>query len=248
MTLEELKALMDAALAASQAASTDKALQLKYAEAKKAYDDAIAAAEADPTDPDPEELDEKKLDAKTQAHIAKLRKEAAGHRTKAKDLASQLGKSEEKTKAILKAAGIELEAENPTEQLKIAQAESQQLAFRTAILESAVENDIAKDQVEFFEFLVSKEAAALKDGEELSEEKMAEIVKKVKAGGGGKGSANSSVGAGGGKKPPPKENEGEITLEKFTRMTMTEKSKLYETNVDLYTTLSNEARRLKKLV
>jgi len=250
MDLESLKAAMEAALAASQAAASDKKLQAAYAEAKKAYDDAVAEAEKNKgnPDPDPEDLDEEKLDAKTKAHIAKLRKEAAGHRTKAKDLASQLGKSEEQKKAILKAAGVELETEDPETKLKALTAESQQLAFRTAILESAVENGIAKDQVEFFEFLVSKEAATLKENEEISDEKMVEIVAKVKAGGGGN-KANSSVdGKGGGGKPPPKENTTEVTLEKFTRMTMAEKSKLYETNVDLYTSLSNEARRLKKLV
>lgn len=250
MTLEELKAAMDAALVASQAASTDKALQVAYAQAKKAYDDAKTESEKEGGgDPDPEELDEEKLDAKTKAHIAKIRKEAAGHRVKAKDLASKLTASEEQKKAILKAAGIEVETENPAEQLKVAQSESQQLALRSAILESAVENGIGKDGLDYYEFLISKEMAGLKEGEELSEEQITKVVAKVKTAGGK--AANTSVGNGGGDgkgTPNPNANAGAITLDKFVRMSITEKSKLYQDNLDLYTSLVSEAKAKKMLV
>lgn len=251
MDLESLKAAMDAALAASQAAPADKDLQKKHAEAKKAYDDAVAEAKKKEDEGDGgggDDFDEAKADEKTKAYLAKLRKENAGHRTKAKDLASQLKTSEDQKKAILKAAGIEDDSETPEEKLKVLSVESQQLAFRSAILESAVQHGIGKDDLEFFEFLVAKSVESLEEGEELTEEQMTEIVTKVKKG--SKTPANSSVGNGGGGKgaPNPNPNPTEVTLEKFIRMSITEKSKLYETNVELYTSLMTQARAQKKLV
>ncbi len=249
MDLESLKAAMEAALVASQAASADKDLQKAYAEAKKAYDDAVAKAELE-IEEDPEDPADPKLDDKTKAHIAKLRKEAAGHRTKAKDLASKLKVSEDQKKAILKAAGIEEDPQDPTETIKQLSVESQQLAFRSAILESAVQHGIGKDGLEFFEFLVAKAVGELEEGEELSDEAMTAIVTKVGQGA-GKGSANTSVGTGGkgGKgAPDPKQTPGEVTLAKFIRMTITEKSALYEKNRDLYVSLLAEAKAQKKLV
>lgn len=250
MTLEELKALMDEALKASQAASSDKKLQTAYETAKAAYEAKLAEAEGDPDPAAEVDPDETKLDEKTKAYLAKLRKEAAGHRTKAKDLASKLKISEDQKRAVLKAVGIEDESESPEEKLKTLSTESQQLAFRTAILESAVENGIGKDDLGFYEFLVSKAVQALEEGDELSEEQMAEIVAQVGKRGGGKGSANSSVGTGGKGKgaPNPEPKAGDVTLEKFIRMSITEKSKLYETNEDLYLSLMSQAKAQKKLV
>ncbi len=248
MTLEELKALMEEALKASQAAAGDKALEQAAAVAKKAYDDAVAEAEKNKNqDGDGEEdPDESKMDDKTKAYLAKLRKENAGHRTKAKDLASKLQTSEQQKKAILKAAGIEEDSQTPEQKLEAASLQSQQLALRSAILESAVENGIGKDSLDYFEFLVAKAVGELKEGEELSDEAMSEIVTKVKKSGGT--SANTTVGTGKGNPPPPDKKTGEITLEKFIRMSITEKSDLYTKNLDLYTSLVNEAKRQKKLV
>lgn len=260
MDLASLKKAMEAALAASQADASNKDLQKAYAEAKKAYDDAVVAkAEADKkaaggdeNDDEDDEVDEEELDEKTKAYLAKLRKENAGHRTKNKELVSKLNVSESQKKKILEAAGIEVDTETPEEKLKSISAESQQLAFRTAILESAVEHGIGKDSLEFYEFLVAKAVEALEEGEELSDEAMEEIISKVKKAG-GKGGANTSVGTGadgkGGKNPPdPNKKVGEVTLEKFIRMSITEKSKLYETNLDLYTELTAQARAQRKLV
>lgn len=249
MTLEELKALMEAALVASQAAPSDKALQAKHAEAKKAYDDAVAAAEEEGEPGGEGDPDETKFDDKTKAYIAKLRKEAAGARTKNKDLASKLKDSETKKKAILAAAGISEESETPEEKIKVLSAESQQLAFRTAILESAVQNGIGKDDLEFYEYLVTKAVSELKaEDDEVSDEAMAAIVAKVKKA--GASAANTSVGGGAGGRgaPNPSTKPGEITLEKFITMNMSEKSKLYQDNPDLYTALVTQAKKQKKLV
>lgn len=261
MDLASLKKLMDDALAASQANASDKDLQKAHAEAKKAYDDAVvakaaadkkAAGQADDDDGD-QEVDEEKLDPKLKAYLAKLRKENAGHRTKNKELTSKLTVSESQKKKILEAAGIEVDTETPEEKIKVLSGETQQLAFRTAILESAVEHGIGKDNLEFYEFLVAKEVEKLKEGEELSDEQMEAIIAKVKKAAGGKGGANTSVGTGadgkGGKNPPnPDKNKDGVTLEQFCRMSMMEKSKLYETNLDLYTELTAQARAQRKLV
>lgn len=247
MTLEELKAALDAAKAKSLAAPDDKVLQVAAAEAEKAYNDAKAA---DDQDPPSDELDEKKLDDKTQAYIKKLRDEAAGHRVKAKDLASKLKTSDEQKKAILKAAGIEDDSEAPEEKLKTLSAQNQQLAFRSAILESAVQHGIAGDDIEYYEFLVTKATSELKDGDELTDEALGDIVKKVKKA--GKGAANSGLGGGkggsGGTPPPNDSSQGQVTLDQFVRMSISEKSALYEKNKDLYTSLYNEAKAKKKLV
>ncbi len=251
MDLESLKAAYEAALAASQADASNKALEKTAAEAKKAYDDAVTAAEKakgqGSGDPNLDEFDETKADEKTKAYLAKLRKENAGHRTKAKELASKLTESEERKKAMLKAAGIEVETEDPAELLEVARAGNEQLAFRSAILESALQNGIGKDDFEFYEFCVAKAVGELQEGDELTDEQMAEIVKRVKTKSAG-AAANSSVGAGGGGNRNPAANDTTVTLEKFLRMNITEKSALYEKNLDLYKELMAQAKAQRKLI
>lgn len=193
-----------------------------------------------------DESDESKWDEKTKAYVRKLRDENAKHRTKGKDLKSKLEQSEAQKKAILKAAGIEVENEDPAEKLKETQATTQTLAFRNAILESAVQNGIAGDQVEYYEFLVTKAVNGLEDGDELSDEALTEIVAKVR---GGKGKANTGLGKEGkGGKAPGGQQTGEVTLDKFCRMSMMEKSKLYNDNEALYLELMKEAKSKKRLV
>lgn len=243
MDLESLKKAMEDAKALADAKPDDAELKAKFAEAKKAYDEAVEEENSSA-------FDESKADAKTQAYLAKLRKENANHRNKNKDLLTKLSTSEEQKKAILKAAGIETDEQSPEDKLKSLQAESQTLAFRAGILEAAVAQGIGKDDVEYFEFLVAKEAASLQEGEELDDEKMKVIAAKAKRGA-GKGAANTSVegdGKGGSGNPPPPDKGGSITLEKFISMSMVEKSKLYEVNPTLYSELIAQARAKKKLV
>jgi hypothetical protein len=247
MTLEELKAAMEAAKAKADAAPGNAELKKAFDEAKSAYDNALAA-EDESEDEGGGDVDESKLDEKTKSYIAKLRKEAAGHRTKAKDLKSKLSAEEERRKAILKAAGIEDESDDPVEKFKAASQQNDTLTFRNAILESAVQNGISGEEVEFFEFLVSKSVSSLEEGDELSDEQMAEIVKKVK--GKAKGAANTTVGKGGkeGSGSPNPDDKGDISLDQFSRMTMMEKSKLYVDNPGLYNTLMKEAKEKKRLI
>lgn len=255
MTLEELLQAMKDAEAAAQAAPTDKALAKAAAEAKQAYETAKAKADSEEEEEEEEEDDSQdelsKLSPEELRKLAKkLRKENAGHRVKSKDLKSKLSISETQKKAILKAAGVEVEDENPEEQVKALNGENATLAFRLAIRDAALEHGIGKDELEFFEFLVSKATSELEDGDELSEEQMTEIATKAKA---KKGSANTTTnngkGKGKGNQPPPAGGDDKVvTLDKFLRMSMMEKAKLYDTNRDMYTQLVNEAKRQKKLV
>lgn len=244
MGLEALKAAMDQALAAAEADPKNAELVAKAQEAKAAYEEALEAAgqgNGDEGDPD-----ESSLDEKTKAYLAKLRKENASHRLKNKELASLKKASDERVKAILEAAGIEIESEDPETKVKSLTQTSQQLAFRNAILESAVQNGISGEDVEYYEFLITKATSELEEDEELSEEALAEIVAKVKKAGGKSGSTTSV--AGGGKTPPKPGSSGQISLDQFVRMSITEKSKLYTDKPDLYNALMAEAKAKKRLV
>lgn len=247
-TLEELLALLNAAKEKSAAAPTDKSLQTELASAQKAYDDAKAAADDLETDPpivDPDAFDESKADEKTKRYIKKLRDEAAKHRTGKKSLADELAAEKVKRNAILKAAGIEIETEKPEEKIKsLTEANSNQ-AFRTAILESALQHGISHDSVEYYEFLVTKATSELGEGEELEDDKLAEIVGKVKLAG-KKPAASTSVTGDDGKKKPG--SDGQISLEKFCSMSITEKSALYVKDQGLYTELFQQAKAKRKLV
>lgn len=237
MTLEALKALLDEALAASAAKPDDVALKAAADAAQLAYDteEAKESPKDDPKDDSKE--DPKKWDSK---YVKKLRDENARNRVAAKEAGERL-------KAVLKAAGIEEDSQDPAEKLKVSQAESQNLAFRNAILESAVEQGVPADQLEFYEFLISKAVSKLEEGAELSDEDMAEIVGKVKT---AKGSANSSVGKGkdGKGDPPPGNDKGEVSLDQFCMMSITQKSDLYLKKPDLYKRLKEEATAKKRLV
>ncbi len=244
MNLDDLLQSWNAAKLALAAKPEDEALKTAASEAETAYNEAKTIA-----DSDPDKIDESKLDEKTKNYLAKLRKENAGHRTKGKDLKSKLDESETKRKAILKAAGIEEDSTSPEERLKALEIENQTKAFRSAVLESAIQHGIPAEQLEYFEFMITKAANELQDGEELDEDALIAIVGKVKKAGGK--SANSTVtgdGKGGtGAAPKPGES-GNITLEKFCSMGIMEKSKVYTDNPSLYSELMAQAKAKKKIV
>lgn len=253
MTLEEIKALWDAAEADAQAKPGDKSLQAVAAKAKKDYEDAKAAAEVD-EDPnlteDPEEIQEDKLDDKTKAYLAKLRKEAASHRVKNKELASKLSLSDKQKKDILKAAGL-LDEEKPEEKLQKAVATTNQLAFRSAILESAIDKEIPKEKIKYYQFLIQEATETLDEGQELSDEKLEEIVKECRGAAGGKKATSTvvKVDKDGKKIPDPNPGDsGQLTLNKFCSLSMVEKSKLYIKSPDVYEQFAKQAKAEGKLI
>lgn len=242
MTLEELKAAWDAAVKALEASPEDKNLKAKAKEAQDAYEAKLA--EDDDTDDEDEELGE--VDDKTKKYIAKLRKENAAQRVKNKDLKKKITYTEEQKRAILKAAGIDSEEEDPTETIKLLRASDSEKDFQLAILRSAVEQRIPSDAVEFYEFLVRKATSELEEGEELDDEVLKQIV--VKSRKHGKMAANTSVDEEKGKKPPPPGGGKEISLDQFCLMSMMEKDKLFREQPEVCQALMKEARAKKKLV
>jgi hypothetical protein len=198
MTLEELKAAWDAAKAKFTAEPKNQELKAAAEAAEQAYNEAKAKADAEESEEDESsEEDDSKWDDSTKAYIKKLRDENAKHRTKNKELNSSVKSERERVKAILKAAGIEDESEKPEEKIKNLSAATDQLAFRNAVLETALKSGITGDEMEYFEFLVTKAVGELEEDEELPEEVMTALVAKVKKTS-GKGSANTSVNGKGG--------------------------------------------------
>lgn len=189
-----------------------------------------------------EKLDVSKLPPEVQKLIKDLRTENAGHRQKNKSLADSHGKL--KT-ALVEAGLIEDDEEQPEEKLKSLTAFSESAVVENAILRLAVEHGIGKDDLEFFQFLVSKGVSELDEDGELSEEDVAELAKKARrSASGGSGSSSTSVTQG----APSPGATGTVTLDKFVKMNMGEKADLYAKNKDLYSQLMAEAKAKRVLV
>jgi hypothetical protein len=201
-------------------------------------------------DGDSGQVDLEKLDPKVQKLIKDLRTESASHRTKNKNLDSQLSKLK---KGLVEAGVIEDDSEEPEEKIKSLSSKTAALEVNIAILSAAVEYGIQKDALEYFEFLVNKKLESLGEGEELTDELLDEIAqsaKKTVKGNAKSTSVGDGKGADGEEKDPPEPGakDGEVTLEKFVRMNITEKSQLYVKNPELYNRLFSEAKQKKLLV
>ena len=103
-----------------------------------------------------------------------------------------------------------------------------------------------------YQFLIQDATESLGEGEELSDERLAQIVVECKKGGAGTNGANSTV-----KKfdkdgkqiaDPSPGDTGGMTLEKFCSMGIVEKSKLYNASPDVYNTFMKAAKAKGKLV
>lgn len=254
MNVKELKAALDAAKTKYEASPNDTALKALYEAAKSAYEEALAAEQADDDekdDPTPGEkddvedddsLDESKLDEKTKAHFTKLRKENGKRRTEAKTLKDELNKLKKGLKSAL--GGEDDDSESPEQKAKNLKGQNEALGFKTAVLEAAIEHGVSKESRKYFEFLVAEELASLGEGEELSDEKLAELAKAAKKQTAGSGGTRTSVNDD--NAPNPK-GGSVITLDQFVRMTVTEKSALFTKNRAKYDelfALAKEKRRL----
>jgi len=191
-------------------------------------------------------------------YLADLRKENAGHRTKNKELDSKLSSVNERFSKIetgLKGLfGDGDDKRTPEQQIEQLTAQNDNLALSNALRDVAWENDVSKEDYEYFEFLVGKKLNTLKEGEELSDEQMAELATQSKT---RKANSSTSVGGtgpdgGGGKPPPPPDNdpEGTPTVEDFMTMSLGEKSLLYGKFPKVYDRLAAaaKAKRDKRLI
>lgn len=189
-----------------------------------------------------EKDDLSKLSAEDAAKMIKaLRAENAGHRTKNKELS---GSQEKLKKAMIEAGVIEDDSLPAEDQVKSWKAKADVLAARAAIYEAAMEYGINKDGLDYFNFLVEKQMSTLAEDEELGEEGLAEIAKQVmKVQGGSKApGGNTSVNT---NNAPAPGAPADLTAEKFAKMTMAEKSSVYQKHPDLYKELFQEAKTKK---
>lgn len=183
-------------------------------------------------------LDESKWDEGTKAYISKLRKENAATRTKANRFETELSDIK---KRVNRLAGVDDEDEvPPEEQLAHLEEIATSTHFENAVLRQALALGISgEENVEYFSFLVQKAVSGLEEGEELTGEAIQEIAKKVNAKGGSSGSTSTSV------TTPPKApggNAPEMTVERFSKMSMAEKSHLYATRPDVYQDMFDKAK------
>ncbi len=190
-------------------------------------------------------LDESALDDKAKAYIAKLRKENAKYRTAARTNENLL--NDTRTRLSQLAGGEPDGNEAPEVQIERLSTHVGALEFERALLELAVDRGIDKSGMNYFRFLVADATSQLGEGEELSDEALEAISSEVQA----KTARNttSSVGAGSGTKPPPAPgDQGAITVQKFAKMSMIEKTQLFQKNEPLYRQLFDEAREKKLLI
>jgi hypothetical protein len=190
-------------------------------------------------------------DEKTRKYIASLRDESAKYRKGKKDLEGQFTslKSQFDTLqgGIKKAIGLEEDNElTPEERVQHLSQAVEGSNLRMAVLENALAHGLNIQQTEYFEFLMGKELAGLEEGQELDDEAMEAIIAKAKGTVGGQPPPTStSVGSKGGAPDPNK--SGEISVEQFGKMTLSERSRLHQKNPELYTKLFQEAKA-KKLI
>ena len=196
---------------------------------------------------------------KQKKYIGTLRSESASYRTKAKQLETEVGEVKGTLKKIGESLGIK-EEKDPTKEdidrlTEERNASDQRLAVRDAALEHGVSG---KDGLEYFEYLVNKKVNSLKEGEELdlAGDDVKTLAQKATSLH-GKGSGSTSVGSGGsnanasngsGNPDPDAGSSGEVTVDKFSQMTTTEKSDLYTKNPSLYNQLTSQAREKRTLI
>ena len=202
---------------------------------------------SDPGDPPKDKTDDDddanlELDSfpkSAQNLIKKLRKENGDRRTETNNLKTRLEKIEGGFKKIF--GGDDADAD-PEKQLEAVSGQFEQAVSENAILRLALSSGIGGGKLDYFQFLVEKKLGELKEGEELSEDDLEEVVEKARLSGTGK-KANTSVDEDGKKgDKSPSDKNGEVTQEEFNKMGMIQKSKLYQTNRPLYDKLMINAK------
>ncbi|MCK5880844.1 MAG: hypothetical protein KAG18_03150 [Sinobacterium sp.] len=171
-----------------------------------------------------------------QKQIKDLRQENGDRRTKSTALEDRLGKIEGGLKSMF--GGGEGEELTPEQQLEAVVSENEALKYDMAMNDVCREHEISPDKKEYFDFLLNKACDTLEEGQELPEEALLEIVQQAKSSG---AKANSSVEEdNGGKKPEG--SKGEKTLEEFNKMSIVEKTKLYQESPAVYKSLFAQSR------
>lgn len=185
---------------------------------------------------------------KAKAEILRLRKEAAAHRTKSKDLEGRLTGTEQTLSKLKSALGIEGdedgEQDSPESRIESLTAQTQALAMDRELTMIALQSGITDlDGLDYFKFLVGQRANELEEGEELGEEVFEDVIQRVLSisGGAKKGTTRSGIDSSGAAGKADQSGTGDITLEMFSKMSVVEKSDLYSKKPDLYQSLFKQA-------
>lgn len=194
-------------------------------------------------DGDSGELDVSKLDPKVQKLIKDLRNENAGSRKSNKALTESHGKLK---KALVEAGIIEDDEEAPEEKLKAITAQHEVSVVNNAILETAIEHGVGKDDLKYFRFLVQEKFETLGEDEELDSDQLAELAAEARKRSGTQATGSTSVTEKG--KAPAPGATGAVSLDQFVKMNMGEKSELYTKNPATYNQLMAEAKSKKRLL
>lgn len=190
--------------------------------------------------------DEGKWDEKTAGYIKSLRGENARYRTEAKEAKTKLASLEERfgklEGGLKKALGQEENDEvDPATQVQALTGKVEQYELELQVRDMALEAGITdKEQYEFFRFKLGKALDGLEEGEELSDEAYSDVVASVKKLG-GSGQSTTSVTKTKETKPP-KDGEEAFSLDDFSKMTLMEKTELYQKDPTQYQKLMSEAR------
>lgn len=200
-----------------------------------------------------DELDLSTLPKEAQDYIKKLRRESAKYRTKATNLESSYSQLTNRVRQVAGGGEEGEEAEMSVEQrLEIHEQNTATLAFDNAVLACAVDHGIDAAGLKYFRFLVNEKASELGEGEELSDEDLAEIAEEARSttGRGRKGAKTSVTGDEGGKGGEGKAPVGKntVTIEQFAKMTVSQKSDLQKNNPDLYAALFQEAVQKRRFL
>ena len=180
---------------------------------------------------------------KAKLEIKRLRDENAKHRQKNKGLEERVNALDGTIKKFKTELGLE-ESEDPAERLKSVQQQKEALEAEVAVARIIYDNDIPKDSEKYFRFLLSEKFSSLKEGEELTEEDLAAVVKEARAKG---AKASGATGVDPVGKPAPDGGSSGLSPESFAKMSVMEKSQLYSKNPDLYNKLFTTASE-KKLI
>lgn len=185
------------------------------------------------------QFDIEKLDPRAKKLISDLRRENGDHRVKNKALTESHSKLK---KSLVEAGIIEDDEEKPEEKLKQVTSGLQGATLKNAILEAAIENGVGKEGYKYFQYLVQDKLSSLEDDAELTEDDLAELALEARGRAGG---ASGTTSVGDSKDKPNPKGSGEVTLDQFTNMNITEKTVLFKSNPDLYNRLFAEAKSKK---
>lgn len=176
-----------------------------------------------------------------ESEVGNLRKENGSRRVENKSLSERLGKIES---GLKKSLGVDDKEEvDLNEKVTGLTNQLMENQLNHSIIEMAYENEIPKDQIPYFKFLLNESFAVLGEEEELPEERLKEIVQKVK--GVSQKPANSSVNGGANNDPSKdqKKDYSKITPEQFAKMGDSEKNTLFKTDRSRYDALFLEAKQ-----